>query len=40
MRVARRGPRYVAVLLFTLALIVFWPDFTLWPPRHYGLAGA
>ncbi len=32
--------RYVAVLLLTLALIVLWPEFVLWLPRHYGLAGA
>ena len=29
-----------SVLLVTLALIVLWPEFALWLPRHYGLAGA
>jgi len=32
--------RYVVVLLVTLALIVLWPEFSLWLPRHYGLAGS
>lgn len=31
---------YVVVLLLTLLLIVAWPEFALWLPRHYGLAGA
>jgi tripartite ATP-independent transporter DctM subunit len=30
--------RYVVVLLLTLLLIILWPGFTLWLPRHYGLA--
>jgi TRAP-type C4-dicarboxylate transport system permease large subunit len=36
--VAKPYLRYVMVLLLTLLLIVLWPDFTLWLPRHYGLA--
>jgi tripartite ATP-independent transporter DctM subunit len=31
--------RYVTVLIVALALIVAWPEFTLWLPRRYGLAG-
>ncbi len=38
--VAKPYARYVLVLLVTLALIVAWPEFSLWLPRRYGLAGA
>jgi tripartite ATP-independent transporter DctM subunit len=38
--VVRPYARYVVVLLLTLLLIVAWPEFALWLPRHYGLAGS